>query len=80
MKTKSFEFTKKKVLEKMENLSKEEIIEDQDHKSRIEKILSFAGLLDKVQDADLIKELTVDLHKTRLKGNRNIADNWKGHF
>jgi hypothetical protein len=80
MKTKSFEFIKKRVKEKMDNLSEEEIIGDQDLKSRIKKILSFAGLLDKVQDVDLIKELTVDLHKTRLKGNRNIADNWKSHF
>jgi hypothetical protein len=64
----------------MVNPSEEELIENLDPKSRIESILSFAGLLDKVEDADLIKELTVDLHKTRLKGNRNIADNWKGNF
>jgi hypothetical protein len=49
----------------MDNLSEEEIIGGQDRKSRIEKILSFAGLLDKVHDADLIKKLTVELHKTR---------------
>lgn len=64
----------------MKNLSVDEITIDLERKASIEKILSFAGLLDKVQDADLIKELTVDLHKTRLKGNRNIVDNWKGNF
>lgn len=37
--------------------------------THVEKILAFRGFLDKVEDAVLIKELTVDLPKTRLKGN-----------
>lgn len=79
MKTKSLEIIKKRVLDKIENLSEEELIElDRiidnldSRKSRIEQILSFRGFLDKVEDADLIRELTVDLPKNRLKGNRNI--------
>jgi hypothetical protein len=78
---------KETVLEKIESLSEIDLkvidgmLNQLENKtSKKDKILSFAGLLDKVQDADLIKELTVDLHKTRLKGNRNIADNWKSHF
>jgi hypothetical protein len=79
MKTKSLEIIKKRVLDKLENLSEEELIElDRiidnldSRKSRIKQILSFRGFLDKVEDADLIRELTVDLPKNRLKGNRNI--------
>lgn len=79
MKTKSIENIKKRILGKIENLSEEELIEldriiDEldSRKSKIERVLSFRGFLDKVEDADLIKELTVDLPKNRLKGNRNI--------
>ncbi|SMD43057.1 hypothetical protein SAMN00777080_1633 [Aquiflexum balticum DSM 16537] len=79
MKTKSLEIIKKRVLDKIENLSEEELIElDRiidnldSRKSRIEQILSFREFLDKVEDPDLIRELTVDLPKNRLKSNRNI--------
>jgi hypothetical protein len=79
MKTKSIENIRNQILDKIENLSEEElrnldvIIDNLDsRKSRIEQILSFRGFLDKVEDADLIRELTIDLPKNRLKGNRNI--------
>jgi hypothetical protein len=79
MKTKSLEKIKKRVLDKIENLPEEELMELDEiideldsRKSKIERILSFAGFLDKVEDADLIRDLTVDLPKNRLKGNRNI--------
>ncbi|WP_291777611.1 hypothetical protein [Cecembia sp.] len=81
MKTKSIENIKERILGKLESLSEEELIEldeiidDLDsRKSKIERILSFAGFLDNVEDADLIRELTVDLPKNRLKGDRNIEE------
>lgn len=86
MKTKSLEIIKKRVLDMIENLSEEELIElDRiidnldSRKSRIEQILSFRGFLDKVEDADLIRELTVDLPKNRLKGNR-INETFESDF
>jgi len=77
MKTKSLENIKNRILGKIEYLSEEDLVEldrfiDElvSKKLRINQILSFRGFLDKVEDADLIRELTVDLPKNRLKGNR----------
>lgn len=86
MKNKSVENIKKQTLSKIENLSEEELVELDgiidnldSRKSRIEQILSFRGFLDKVEDADLIRELTVDLPKNRLNGNR-INETFESDF
>jgi hypothetical protein len=76
MKGDAEEKIKKKTAEIHRELTESEQIELRDFAkhleslpTQVEKILAFRGFLDKVEDAELIKELTVDLPKTRLKGN-----------
>lgn len=70
---------KETVLERIEGLSEVDLkvidgmLNQLENKtSKKDKILSFAGLLDTQKDAGLIKELTTDLTKSRLKETRNF--------